>query len=238
MEKQQRKKKKAKEKHKIIIILILIINKKKKLKVVDCSLEIHGLFKMFISDDGWTFCFVAASQNHVDFTQFNVVDCSSLACWATLNIEASTSPTVHGMYCTVRLGPFTMAVKCWNVQCFGLIASLGTWLPWRKRKEHLTWCAIINNRRKNLEERVMRVIQMKLRGECTFYPRALNGITEWKSRHSLMNNGSCVQKSQLVGRNHYLASAHLTFSFPPKNKTGVIRNCVAAKLCRKGCFKV
>lgn len=34
-----------------------------------------------------------------------------------------------------------------------------------------------------------------------------------KKQTRLINNDSCVQESQLVGLNHYLAGAHLTFSF-------------------------
>lgn len=58
----------------------------------------------------------------------------------------------------------------------------------------------------------MRAIQIKLQG-MHVYLRALNEITAWKMQTRLINNDSCVQESQLVGLNHYLAGAHLTFSF-------------------------
>lgn len=58
----------------------------------------------------------------------------------------------------------------------------------------------------------MRVIQIKLQGMHVYLH-----CTEWnysvEKQTRLINNDSCVQESQLVGLNHYLAGAHLTFSF-------------------------
>lgn len=86
-------------------------------------------------------------------------------------------------------------------------------VPLMKENEPFVRCAIINTRNLKL---VMRVIQIKLQG-MHVYLRALNEITAWKKRGGkqtrLINNDSCVQESQLVGLNHYLAGAHLTFSF-------------------------
>lgn len=86
-------------------------------------------------------------------------------------------------------------------------------VPLMKENEPFVRCAIINTRNLKL---VMRVIQIKLQG-MHVYLRALNEITAWKKRGEkqtrLINNDSCVQESQLVGLNHYLAGAHLTFSF-------------------------
>lgn len=88
------------------------------------------------------------------------------------------------------------------------------------------------------------MIQIKLQG-MHVYLRALNEITAWKKRGEkqtrLINNDSCVQESQLVGLNHYLAGAHLTFSFCFKNPELVSDQkfcCSSACSAVRGCFKV
>lgn len=96
---QQLKKKKKKRKSQIEheIIITLIINKK--LKVVDCSLEIHGLFKIWLpTKAGW--CCI--TKPHVDSTQFNVVDYNY---WLFGWHWTSRYLHIPSMACTVGLGP-------------------------------------------------------------------------------------------------------------------------------------
>lgn len=71
------------------------------------------------------------------------------------------------------------------------------------------------------------------------YLQALNEITVWKKQTRLINNDSCVQESQLVGLNHYLAGAHLTFSFCFKKPGACKRSEILLQLsmlCREGLF--
>lgn len=64
---------------------------------------------------------------------------SMLAFWVTLNVQVSTFPKWH----ILDVWALVMAVKCWNVQCLGVIASLRTF-PSMKENQHFIWCAIIN----------------------------------------------------------------------------------------------
>lgn len=66
----------------------------------------------------------------------------------------------------------------------------------------------------------------------------LSRSAEWnysvEKQTRLINNDGCVQESQLVGLNHYLSGAHLTFSFcffkkKKPQSLWVIRNSVAAR---------
>lgn len=105
-------------------------------------------------------------------------------------------------------GPWMTAVRHRNVRREILTAGLGT-----LRESVFIWCvcAIINNHW-HLKTSGVWETNKASEGAHVYLP-ALNEITEWKRRHSLINSDSCVQKSQLVGLNHYLACAHLTFSF-------------------------
>lgn len=66
-----------------------------------------------------------------------------------------------------------------------------------------------------------------------------------KNSTRLINNDSRVQESQLVGLNHYLTGAHLTFSFNFKKEKKNPELVSDQKLCCsstcatvRGCFKV
>lgn len=123
----------------------------------------------------WNFC-CCITKPHVDPIWFNVAHYNY---WLFGRHWTLRHPhSLNGMYC--RFGPFMMAVKCWNVQCLGLRATLGIFFSLIKENEHFIQCAIINTHWKNFKL-AMRVIQIKLQG-MHVYLQALNEITAWKSR--------------------------------------------------------
>lgn len=148
------------------------------------------------------------------------------------------------MYC--MFGPFTMAVKCWNVQCSGLIASLGDFffffIPFMKENERFIRRAIFNTRLK------LKTGHARDTNKTTGNAR-LSRSAEWnysvEKQTRLINNDGCVQESQLVGLNHYLSGAHLTFSFcffKKKKNPELVGDqkfcCGSTCSAVRGCFKV
>lgn len=120
------------------------------------------------------------TKPRVDSTQFNAVD---YIYWLFGCHWTSRSPlSLNGMYGC--LGPFVMAVKCWNVQCLGLIASLFS-PRWKRKSELFFFSSRVQllTLTTNLKL-AMRVIQIK---KTTGNAR-LSSSTEWnysveKGRH-------------------------------------------------------
>lgn len=143
----------------------------------------------------WNFC-CCITKPHVDSTQFNVVDYWLFGWHWTSRLPHP----LNGMDC--MLGPFMMAVKCWNVQCLGLIASLGTFFftPWWKKKFSSTVQLLTLTKK-------LKTSHARDTNKSTGNAR-LSSSTEWnysvEKQTRLINNDSCVLESQLVGLNHYL----------------------------------
>lgn len=120
------------------------------------------------------------AKPRVDSARFNAVD---YIYWLFGCHWTSRSPhSLNGMYGC--LGPFVMAVKCWNVQCLGLIANLFS--PRWKRKNwaflfffssRVQLLTLTTNLK--LAMRVIQIKKKKLQG-MHVYLQALNEITAWK----------------------------------------------------------
>lgn len=160
------------------------------------------------------------AKPRVDSARFNAVD---YIYWLFGCHWTSRSPhSLNGMYGC--LGPFVMAVKCWNVQRLGLIANLFS--PRWKRK-NWAFLFFFSSRVQLLTlttnlKLAMRVIQIKKKKnyrECTFIFKHWMKLQRGKRQTRLINNDSCVQESQLVGLNHYLSPVHTWhFHFPWRKK--------------------
>lgn len=218
--------------------------------MVDCSLEI----------------FLSPYSNCISFSLHHKTTCGFHSVqrwwtnnywlfWVTLNVEASTFPKKwRVLYC---LGPLSLNDGCQMLECamfrsycrsLGLFPSTITRRKKWKEKSGFIRCAIINTQNLKL---VMRVIQIKLQGmhvylSSTEWNYSVEREREKKKQTRLINGDSCVQESQLVGLNHYLAGAHLTFSFCLKKKkkenTELVSDqklcCSSACSAVRGCFKV
>lgn len=141
----KKKKKKSQIKHKIIIILII---NKNKLKVVDCSLEIHGLFQIWLPTKAGIFFTSLHRKTTCGFRSVQCCGLHLLAFWVSLNVEVSTFPKWH----VWMFGPFCDG--CQMLECAMFRSYCKSFLPSMK-KEKFSFivfffipCAIINTHHK------------------------------------------------------------------------------------------